>query len=168
MNLTCLSKVRKGETFTLTYEGGVFTLKGADGAPVLEETGTEFFAKRFQFPSFADSTKYPRIMLNEGLMEFQMGSAEIKGLRTLRDLLLAKADPTVWKRIFLKGVLTVIGGFLAIAGGIAISILSMQNPDSKGQSTIYYGLPIFGVAIVVTGFVKIAQSKRVKKLAAEA
>ena len=163
--MKCRTKPYQGQVFTLTSEGSNLRIVDPSGKEIIRIDPADM-SKLLRFPSFSDSIKYFGVWLGNGLVEFELASGEIKIVRTFVDQTSAKQNPEFAAKLRVKSIGMIVGGIAAMIAGPLASVLSYQNASQgvdNGRYFIYYGLPIFGLAILVKGIVGLCRVSALQK-----
>lgn len=153
IEMNCRSKPYADQIFTLISEGSDLRIIDPSGNAVLQGVIADI-APLLRFPSFSDSIKHFAILVEQRILEFDLTSNEVKSIRDLVDRALAAHDPAFVSKLRKKAMTAVVIGIIAIVAGPAASIMSYLQASQgvgSGRYFIYYGLPIFGLAMLAKG-----------------
>lgn len=159
MSIPCRSVAFQGKNLDIFVQNETMSLS-IDGQILLEGPVLACFNHHIQFPSFSESVKRLTVNTPEHSITLNASKEQLNDLKHIRDGFSAISDPGFASRTRSKAWLYIIGGLALMAGGPALTMLSYLFPDAGGNFRIFFGLSIFGLAIMVNGFVLMGQASR--------
>lgn len=166
VQLRCMDKDRKGESWTLDLDGDPVTVTAPDGQ-VMMSLPPDVVVKFFQLPSFSESIKYFSIQFGTQLRSFDVSKEDLKQIKALINRSLAAAGPEAIAAVKKKAIRDVLIGVGGIIAGIGLTVagfvVAAQKPEGD-KVTITFGLVIFGLVMVGKGIYGFQQYRQLTKM----